>query len=690
MQPRATPVLILFCALVAAPLAGAQAAPSPPANPPVPVPMPSAALRDAFDLAGRGLLVGAGLAAQAAQPLAGWLEYAALRNRLDTLPLTRGADFLARQRGMPVAAAFRTDWLSALARRNQWQAFLAAWDPTIDDPNLRCLRAQARMSLGQVDADWIRDVQTLWTSSGTSLPASCDAPFALLAAQGRLPDDLRWTRFDLATDAAQSGVMQTIARGMADADAAVLANRYAAYMQAADASASAWPKTTRSRKVAAAALARLARKDPDAAERLLTQVGPALGFDDGERGRVLYQIALWTVASYLPDSARRLANVPASAYDASLHEWRVREAIARRDWASALAALQAMPEAQRSDSRWTYLEARMRELTGDAAGAKALFAQAAAKPDFHGFLAADRLGRPYALCPWLPAPAQAAKQTIARDPALVRALQLFALDRRGWAQREWGAALSRMSDEQRRLAVEVAQDNGWFDRGVFGLVNVGGIRYPDEQRLYLLRFPLHHDASIRREAARQAIDPAWVAAEIRAESVFDPQARSSANARGLMQVVPATGAAVAARLGLPWAGGDSLYDADTNIAIGTAYLRQLLDRYGGKPYQVIAGYNAGPGPLGRWMAQRPDLDPDLWIETISYKETRDYVARVLAFSTLYDWRLQGDARRISDRMRGIVDGPRKGFACPAVEIPPSAVPAPAKPAKPSLRERRRR
>jgi soluble lytic murein transglycosylase len=201
---------------------------------------------------------------------------------------------------------------------------------------------------------------------------------------------------------------------------------------------------------------------------------------------------------------------------------------------------------------------------------------------------------------------------------------------------------------------------------------------------------LHHDASIRREAARQAIDPAWVAAEIRAESVFDPQARSSANARGLMQVVPATGAAVAARLGLPWAGGDSLYDADTNIAIGTAYLRQLLDRYGGKPYQVIAGYNAGPGPLGRWMAQRPDLDPDLWIETISYKETRDYVARVLAFSTLYDWRLQGDARRISDRMRGIVDGPRKGFACPAVEIPPSAVPAPAKPAKPSLRERRRR
>ena len=99
---------------------------------------------------------------------------------------------------------------------------------------------------------------------------------------------------------------------------------------------------------------------------------------------------------------------------------------------------------------------------------------------------------------------------------------------------------------------------------------------------------------------------------------------------------------------------------------------------------------AGSAPLGRWMAQRADMDPDLWIETISYKETREYVARVLSFSTLYDWRLQGDARRVSDRMLGIFDGPRKGFACPATDAAPAATPAPAKPAKPSLRERRRR
>ena len=286
--------------------------------------------------------------------------------------------------------------------------------------------------------------------------------------------------------------------------------------------------------------------------------------------------------------------------------------------------------------------------------------------------------------------AQPAKQAIARDPSIVRALQLFALDRKGWAQREWDDALSRYSDEQRRIAVEVAQDNGWFDRGVFGLVNVGGKRYPEEQRLYLLRFPLHHDATIRREAAKHRLDPAWIAAEIRAESVFDPNARSSADARGLMQVLPATGAGVAAKIGLPWTGGDSLFDPDTNIALGTAYLRQLMDRYGGKPYQVIAGYNAGPAPLGRWISQRPTMDPDFWIETISYKETREYVARVLSFSTLYDWRLNGDAVRLSDRMQGVPNGPRKGFACTTPEAPkPAQTPAPAAPRKPTLKDRRR-
>ncbi len=674
MHKHAAPMLaaLLAATSMTAGSARAQATPAttpvaPPrsSTPPVPVPMPDSGLRQAFDATARGSLDPALLAAHRVQPLRGWLEFTALRRELATLPLERGHDFLRRHGDEPVGDAFRAEWIPALGRRGEWQALLSAWRDGIEATSLRCLQLQARHRVGRNDAGWVRDAQSVWRSSGKSLPESCDPVFAQLAAQGGLDDALRWERFDLAADAQQSGVMRAIGRGMSAAENTQLADRYAAYMDAADASASSWPRTARSRLVASHALARLGKAAPDRAEALLPAVAQALGFNEAERGRVLHQVALWTVASYLPGSAQRLAAVPLAAYDANLHEWQVREALSRSDWTGALAAIRRMPAVQREDSRWQYFAARTSELTGDAAGARSLYAQAARKSDFHGFLAADRLGQPYTLCPWQPLVSHADKRAVARDPALVRALQLHALDRKGWAVREWNDALARFSDEQRRIAVEVAQEHGWFDRGVFGLVNVGGKQHPSERNLYHLRFPLHHDASIRREAARNNLDPAWVAAEIRAESVFDPNARSPADARGLMQVLPATGAGVAARIGMPWRGGDSLYEPDTNIALGSAYLRQLMDQYGGKPYQVIAGYNAGPAPLGRWQSQRPAMDADFWIETISYKETREYVARVLSFAAIYDWRLNGDALRMSDRMLGNVGGPRRAFTCAA-------------------------
>ena len=606
-------------------------------------------------------------AAIAASPVAGWVEYASLRRNIDTLPTQRGHDFLARYRGQAVAEAFRTAWLAALARRQDWSGFLAAWSPAIEDAALRCNALNARQALGKADASWTTDAQAIWRSSGKSLPDACDPVFALLAARGGLPPALRWERIDMAAGEWQPAVIHAIARGL-PAEEAVLANDYASFFEAINERALNWPKTERSRWMASQGLTRLAKSVPVAAEAQLPKYAQALGFSEADRGRVLYQVALQSASSYEPEGARRLAAVPLSAYDERLHELQVREALARSDWAGALAAIRRMGETQRGEARWTYFQARLSELTGDKAAAQALYAKAATRPEFHGFLAADRLGKAYTLCPWIPHDAQAARDAVARTPALVRALALYQLDRRGWAQREWDDALSRFSDAQRRIAVGLAEDAGWFDRGVFGLVKVDGKSYPEEARLYQLRFPMHHDTSIRREAARNRLDPAWVAAEIRAESVFDPKARSPANARGLMQILPGTGAEVARKLGLPWGGAESLYDPETNITLGTAYLRQLLDRYG-KPYQTIAAYNAGPAPVARWTSQRPAMDPDFWIETISYKETREYVARVLAFSTIYDWRLNGDALRLSDRMNGVLDGKRIAFSCPLAAPP---------------------
>jgi len=630
-------------------------------------------VRSALTAAERGEYDAAQFPTLSSHPLAGWIEYATLRRNIDTVMPAQAQGFLQRHATDAVGQAFREIWLAATARRQDWPSFRAAWQPSIKSPALRCAELDARQATGNADAQWTADAQAIW-KSGDYLPTECDAPFAVLAAKGGLPPALRWQRIDLALAAANATVVRTAARGLPLADQGQ-ANDYAAYLDRPDNRALAWPKTDRSRLAASAGLAKLARDNPDAAEAQLPAVADALAFTEADRGRVLYQVALWTVASYGPASARRLAAVPESAYDDRLREWRVREAMSRSDWAGALAAIRKMPDTQRADSRWTYFGARLMELTGDKVNAQPLYRDAAKKPEFHGFLAADHLNAPYALCPWIPDDSDAARADVARDPALVRAFDLYAIDRPGWAQREWDDALSRFDDTRRRLAVEVAQQNGWFDRAVTSLGKT-----PDEQRLYTLRFPLHHDATIRRAGASNQLDPAWIAAEIRAESVFNPNAHSGANAMGLMQVLPGTGMATAAKLGLPWGGAQSLYDPDTNIVLGSAYLRELLDKYGGLPYMAIAGYNAGPTPTARWQALHTGMDADFWIETIGYKETRDYVARVLAFSTIYDWRLNGNALPLSDRMQGRTQATRKAFTCPLAPPPtaPLLAPPPAK------------
>ena len=675
MVPR--PLYLAFAALATtfATVACAQSNPVPPAEPPTrtatpvapPVAGPAVApvvdprlerIGAAIEAAERGSFDAARDGDLTDHPLYRWVEYAGLRRDIDLITADRAMEFLQRYRGDAVADTFREVWLAAAARRDDDAAFLAAWSDQVDSTKLRCAKLGAQLALGRTDTQWTTDAQAIWNGSkGQSLPDDCDPVFAALAERGGLTGAMRWQRFDEAAAGWPPGVLRAIARDLPEAER-VLAEDYAAFIDAPHTRALQWPKTERSRWVASHGLARLGKADPDRAEALLPQYASALQFTEADRGRALYMVALWTAASLLPESGRRLAAVPAASYDERLHEWQVRAAIARSDWPAALNAIRRMGDEQRNDSKYQYFEGRLAELTGDRASARARYAAAADQPEFHGFLAADRLDQPYALCPAQVDADAATKAAVASDAALQRAVRLARLGRHGWAVAEWKDALERFDDRQRRIAVEVAQANGWFDRGVFGLES-------DERNYYALRFPLHHDDTIRREARRNRIDPAWVAAEIRAESIFNPQARSGADARGLMQVLPSTGAAVARRIGQPWGGGESLYDADTNIVLGTAYLRQMLDEYGGKPYFAIAGYNAGPTPLRRWQDDRSGMDADFWIETITYAETRDYVARVLAFSVIYDWRLEGDALRLTDRMEGRVEGPRKQFACPA-------------------------
>jgi soluble lytic murein transglycosylase len=642
--------ILIHCAVVIGVIVAATGAQGEPAA------TRRAEVQAAFESAERGQLTLRDVARLQSHPLSGWLEVLVRERDLRGIgsePLGEILDDLGPQ---PAATRLRQAWLRRAAAEGRWSDFLAH-DRGGGDVTLQCFALQAKLATNAVDAAWVQAASGLWLSAD-SQPAACDPVFTALAQRGELTPALRWQRIELAARAGNTTLMRAAARNLPDAELALIRD-YAAFIDAPHARAAQWPKDARSRAMAEIGLSRLARRDPDAAERSLVSNASLLPAASREHGAVRAAIALWTAASYAPDAARRLAAVPDTAFDEALHGWAVREALARGDRAAALKAIERMPAALRASAQWQYLEARLREDLGDAAAAAPLFAAAAKSPTFHGFLAADRAGAPYALCPRDPSDDARARRDVERNAALVRAIELFRIKRPGLAALEWQAAVAGMDDARRVLAVQQAQQARWYDRAIFGMP-----ANPDALAYYSLRFPLHHETLIRRESRKNGLEPSLVAALTRAESAFMPEARSHANARGLMQLLPATAEGVSRRLGLSWQGADSLFRPEVNVPLGTAYLAQRIGDNGGLAYRAIAAYNAGQGAVQRWMAARPSLPADYWIETIPFKETREYVPRVLAFSVIYDWRLDGRTRALTDRLEGRDgDNPRL-FACP--------------------------
>lgn len=625
-----------------------------------------AAFKHALEVAERRPLADFPAAARALadHPLAPYLDYAALRRQTDRISAQTVKDFLDAHPDLPVTAALRDQALRALARREDWSGFRTLYADSAD-PELRCADLLSRRTPAP-EAAWLDAAMALW-QSGRSQPERCDAVFDVLRQRALLTPERMLERIVLAAQEHNLGLMRYLARSLPAAQAKQV-NGYADFLAApSTARAAGWPNDALSRSIALLGVIRLAKSDATIAETLLEALQKPLSFDAAQLGQARNQIALWSAASYLPESAHRFAAVPPAAWDERLHEWHFREALARGDETTALAAIAAMPADQRSQSRWRYFEARLRERAGDAAG-RDLFGELSAEPSYYGFLAAERIGTPNALCP---RDATGDEATLARAlqarPGFVRTMELYAIGRVGWARREWDALKGSLPPEERRVAVTLAEADGWHDRGPFTL-NAG-----EDLNYYRLRFPLPHKRLIRREARQYGLDPAWVLALIRAESAWAPDARSHANARGLMQLLPSTAQQEARRRGLPYPGDAGLFDAKANLRLGIAHLATMLEQHGGLPFLATAAYNAGPAPVARWLAQRPVSDVDLWIETIPYRETREYVARILAFATIYDWRLRKDSTPIALRALGqpVPDSGRRGFACP-VHLPAAA------------------
>ena len=227
---------------------------------------------------------------------------------------------------------------------------------------------------------------------------------------------------------------------------------------------------------------------------------------------------------------------------------------------------------------------------------------------------------------------------------LIRARELYRVGLDGRGRSEWDAAVAYFTPAQKAQAAILAARWGWHSRAISTAASIG--EYDD----LTLRYPLPFHSEFEQHAAAARISTTWAYGVARSESLFMRDVRSSAGAIGLMQLMPKTGRDVAKSLNLSYSGLDTLTDPHSNIRLGTTYLGQMSERYGGNRVLATAAYNAGPHRVDRWMPDQGWIDARIWIENIPFNETRSYVRRVMAAEMIFNWRLNGVSRRLKDEL----------------------------------------
>jgi soluble lytic murein transglycosylase len=370
-------------------------------------------------------------------------------------------------------------------------------------------------------------------------------------------------------------------------------------------------------------------------------------FDAGETARTEHYIVRNLVRVPGEVAYRFIRQVDMQGANERAHAARLRSALLREDWNQFRAWYETLPSSMQHEARWRYWLARALDGMGESEQAESLYSEVATDRSYYGFMAADRIDAAYHLDHVETPVDPVIMAEIAGLGAVQRARELYYLQRWADARREWLYATSEMSPAQLKAAAKIAEDKGWHDRAIFTLARTG---YWDDLEL---RFPLAHTDLVGEQATRHGIDRAWIFAVMRQESAFMHNARSHAGAMGLMQLMPATARAVSRDvLKRKPPRRHQLLDPETNISLGSAYLKQMKSELGDSSVLATAAYNAGPHRVTRWLPERT-LPADIWIELVPFRETRRYLQRVLAYTAIYEKRMGQAPTRLSARLHPV-------------------------------------
>ena len=575
-----------------------------------------------------------------------YLAYWQLSLKLDGAAPEDVRAFLTANRDGPLAWQLRGEWLKVLARREQWMLFDAELPLHAGaDNEIVCYALQSRLRVNPEEA--LREARSQRLAV-RDLPENCSPALSALAATGALTSEDLWLRIRLALEGGQVTVARRVAEWLPKGEAPepglleTVASSPAAYLGRRN-----FKLTTRAgREVVMFAAHRLARISTQQAADHWTKLEPR--FSGGERAYVWGMIAYLGAMRHDPDALGWYARAgPLSDLQLA---WKVRAALRAGSWPDVLAAVNSMSERESAVSAWRYWKARALKALDRPEQAEALLRPLSIEFGFYGQLAQEELGSTVTVPATLYKPAAEDLRAMGQHIGLRRALELYRLNLRTEATQEWIWAIRRFDDRQLLAAAEVARRNEIYDRAIGTADRTVGLHD------FGLRYLAPYRETLKTHTSQLALDEAWVYGLIRQESRFIPDAKSSAGASGLMQIMPGTARWVAQKLGLKnwrWA---QVTELETNIGLGTYYLRHVLDALDGQPVLASAAYNAGPSRARAWRPEAA-MEGAIFAETIPFTETRIYVKNVMANATYYSHTFGQQIQSLKQRL-GVIGGRR--------------------------------
>jgi len=566
-------------------------------------------------------------------PLEPYLAYDELTARLKSASNPEIEKFLAEHGDLPQANWMKLRWLRWLAERGDWATFVKYYDPKLNFTELDCLNAQYQLEHGQ-KAEGYANTEKLWLS-GKSQPATCDALFGVWAAQGQLTEQKRWERTKLAAQARNYPLANSLVSGLTTlAPRGKLLVDVAQKPELLNQPSRFTPADEPMSDIVSLGLRRLARQDPEKAMTLLDGYASTMRFSRDEKVAIAREIGLTLAKRFDSRALDVMTQYDPELRDDTVSEWRLRLLLRLARWDDAYQLTRRLPESLASTNRWRYWQARSLELAQPQnPEALTLYKHLARERDFYGFLAADRSQSPYSLTNKPLVMSQALINKVRNTPGVRRALEFHARGDIVDGRREWYHVSRHFNRDEMVAQAKLAYDLKWYFPAIR---TISQAKYWDDLDI---RFPMAHRDTLVREAKIRGLHPSWAFAITRQESAFMDDARSGVGASGLMQLMPGTAKETARKFNIPLASPQQVLNPDKNIQLGAAYLSQVHSQFNGNRVLASAAYNAGPGRVRQWLRGADHLSFDVWVESIPFDETRQYVQNVLSYSVIYGQKL---------------------------------------------------